>query len=167
MSLVSQKEISEHQKELARRKSLAPDERARLAREDNLKAHQRKLDAAAKVEDRIKVRNKIISEIKDHANAMAEAWQKLAPHDLDTYQMLINPDCLFGDSPMSPLNTSRWLLLHLHKKGLSFLAGHPDGPEAIQDFWLVASDASKWMMKFTKAKAPIGTGLEEILKKEK
>lgn len=122
-----------------------------------------KIKLAAKVETRVKERDKLSLVIQSEIDSLAEKIGKLIDHDLKTYSMLTNPDCLYYDSPVSRAFTYEWIKQYMIKKDLDFVGHFFDGKVNILSFSERMTDASKWMMRFTKEPEKQKTGIEAIL----
>lgn len=156
-------QITEHQKELERRRSLPLAERAELNKQDSELKHKAQMARAAKVEAKVKERDKICLAIQNEVTSISMKFNKLKEMNLDIYESLIGPDCLFNDSPISDYFTIHWLKEFMIKKGFDFIGYVPDGVISVRDFTEKMAEAGKWAIKFTKDAGIEKTGIEAIL----
>lgn len=113
-------------------------------------------------------REKLCQTIQNDTTALANKFNKLMQYDLELYQKLAGPDCLFMDSPISPKRTQHLLKAYMVKKDMDFISAVAalDGKQAIKDFVAEAREATLWLMRFSKEKPKKKTGLEAITGKE-
>lgn len=162
--MFTEKEISEHEKEISRRRELPPLERAKLDKEDQKKLHARRTELAGKVEGRIKERTKLAASIQNDITALALKLKKFTEQDIETYQMLWEPDALFSDCPISHGNTYRWAKEFMVKKDMDFIGVYvPDGKPSIKNFGERMEESSAWALRFTKEKELPKQGLDAII----
>lgn len=117
-----------------------------------------------KIENMVKDRAKLCSSIQNDITSLALKLKKLNDNDLELYQMLHGPDCLFGDSPLSPARTTHWAKEFMIKKDMDFIGFVLDGKPSIMTFIERMEDASGWALRFTKETPKTKTGLDAILK---
>lgn len=160
----TKKQVDDRSKEIKRRSSLPEEERRTLAKEDEKELLQKKIAQAEKIDGRLKDRDKQSVVVQAAIDVLAEEINKLIEQDLITYEMLLNPDCLYHDSPLSRAFMYEWIKQYMLKKDMDFIGGvYLDGKVNIKDFADRSQEASKWALRFTKQVAPEKTGLEAIL----
>jgi hypothetical protein len=164
----TQKDIDDHEKEIARRMTLKPHERLKLDREDQEKTWKKRVAQAEKVEARIKDRAKLASSIQNDITALATKLAKFTEQDVETYEMLLDPDCLFNDSPMGALKTYHWASEFMVKKDMDGIVKMyiPDGKPSIKPFVERMEEASNWAMRFVKPTAQPKRGLDAIIEED-
>ncbi len=118
---------------------------------------------SAKIERRVKERDKLALTIQADIDKLAEDVSKLIDHDLKTYGLLSKPDTLYYDSPISRAFTFEWIKQHMIKKDMDFIGFHLDGKASIMPFMDRTTEASRWIMRFCKEVEPEKKGLEAIL----
>ncbi len=122
-----------------------------------------KMSNAAKIEKRVKERGNLCKTIQDEIGILAENINKLIDHDLKTYSMLSNPDCLYMDSPIGRAFTFEWIKQYMIKMDLDFIGYFLDGKVNIKPFVDRANESSGWIMRFTKEPEAPKTGIDAIL----
>lgn len=122
-----------------------------------------KMKLSAKIEERVKERDKLAFAIETDINCLALKINKFIDHDLATYEMLNSPDSLYHDSPISRAFTYEWIKQYMIKKDLDFIGYVLDGKATIKNFVERATEASGWVMRFTKPLELKKTGIEAIL----
>lgn len=127
-----------------------------MAKEKSLKAE---------IESRVQLREALGAEIEALVDKLSEKMKALEDLDLTTYQILVEPDCLYHDSPISRAFNHEYLKQYMKKAGLSFIEAYTlDGLAAIKPFAERIKEASGWMLRFTKEKPKAKTGLDAIVK---
>jgi len=123
----------------------------------------RPVDKQIKIDELIKIREKLTMELQATVDLLSERYKRLVDLDLDLYSTLINPDCLYGDSPLGRGFTNEWLKQYMIKKDLDFVGYFLDGKINIKTFVQRASESSKWAMRFAHEGKPEKTGLQAII----
>lgn len=115
------------------------------------------------VDERMKYRENLCSSIQNDITALSMKLNKLTDHDLETYQMLVSPDCLFNDCPISPFFTYHHFKQFMIKKDMDFIGHALDGKVVIKTFTEMASEASKWVKRFATEKKVTKKGIQAII----
>lgn len=125
---------------------------------------EEKIKLSAEIEKRVKYRDILANDIQVAIEKLAKKINEMIDHDLQTYEMLAGPDCLYHDSPISRAFTYEWIAQYMLKNDLDFVGRVPlDGKISIKDFKDRAHEASKWALRFTKEKPAAKSGLEAII----
>lgn len=120
-------------------------------------------DLKSKVEERLKNRENMCFAIQNAIIGLSKNLKILADADIETYQMLIEPDVLFNDSPIAPLKTVHWLTQFMIKKDMDFIGYALDGKHVIPNFHDMAKEASGWVLRFAKEKPKPKKGADAII----
>ncbi len=117
----------------------------------------------APIEQRLKYRNSLASQVQVAIDKLAEKLNELTEHDVQTYEMLHSPDSLYGDSPLGRAFTWEWVKQYMIKNNLDFVGYHLDGKVTIKEFTTHATEASNWAARFTKPSPAKKSGIDAIL----
>lgn len=115
------------------------------------------------IEQRLKYRNSLAVEVQVAIDKFSAKLNELTAHDVETYEMLHSPDCLYGDSPLGRAFTWQWAKQYLIKNDLDFVGYHLDGKVSIREFKEHAIEASSWAARFTKPAPGKKSGIDAIL----
>jgi hypothetical protein len=143
---------------------MTEQEAKQALRKEQLKAqHLKKLEEAAKVPGLLKKRDALCAEIQKDIESFAAKMKKLLDQDVQLFNKLLDPDCNYMDSPLAGPWTVHWMKQYMIKCDMDFIGFPLDGKPAIAPFVEKTLEASKWAMKWTKAKEQEKTGIEAIL----
>ena len=118
----------------------------------------------AEIEKRVHNRAKQAALIQSDVTALALRLKAFADENLEIYNLLNDPDCLFNDSPLSHFNTYRWLKDWMIKKDMDFIGHALDGKASLKPFSDKMIEGHGWIMRFAKKKEKPKTGIEAIVK---
>jgi hypothetical protein len=121
-------------------------------------------EQVAQIEKRLAARENLAVSIQNDVAALAARLKKFEAESLSLYGLLNDPDCLYGDSPLSHLNTYRWLKEWMIKSDMDFIGIAFDGKVALRPFSENVIEGHGWVMRWAKKKEKPKTGIDAITK---
>jgi hypothetical protein len=100
-------------------------------------------------ENLIKRRAALAKDIQTQSEALAKAVTELILLDSKIYQSLQKPDCLFNDSPISPLRTMTNFRKYLAKLGFGWAINLQFGTPEVKPFVEEMKDGTVWARRFS------------------
>jgi hypothetical protein len=103
------------------------------------------------IDSQVKKRTAMGKEIEGLLNQLSAKMAEYNALSISIYKQIPNPDCLPGDSPISPARNENNLRRHLAKLGFKWAFALPFGVTEVKPFSEEAKDGGKWALKFEPA----------------
>lgn len=141
-------------------------EKIKAGREATIKEHNKKCEALKKLPEKVKARELHCKTIEAQITSLAANVKLLDELSLEIYQTVMDPDCLYYDSPISPSKTYRYIKEFMIKKDMDFMGILENGKESAKSFYVRAQEVSGWIMRFSKPKPLPKFGIEAFKENE-
>ena len=115
------------------------------------------------IEEKVLARQKLVQSIQNDIKALSTKIKKLQDENLEIYKMLVKPDSLFNDCPLSPFFTAHHIKQFMIKCDMDFIGYCIDGKHSIKDLTDLAKELVGWVYRFSEEPKPEKKGIDAIV----